>query len=92
MTSAAPRKNANGDTSIRPYRIGTSSATRELACDSSKATESRPFRQHSSQPAPTCVPLTGGPGQSHGVLARTYKAAPTFPARAEQRSGNVIMG
>ena len=28
MISAAPRKNANGEPSIRPYRIGTSSGTR----------------------------------------------------------------
>ena len=37
MISAAPRKNVNGDTSIRPYRIGTSSGTRVRACSSSSA-------------------------------------------------------
>ena len=30
MTYAAPRKNVNGETSIRPYRIGTSSGRRVL--------------------------------------------------------------
>ena len=37
MIAAAPRKNVNGDTSIRPYRIGTSSCTRVRACSSSSA-------------------------------------------------------
>ena len=40
MINAAPRKNANGETSIRPYRIGTSSGTRETACSSSNPTGS----------------------------------------------------
>ena len=40
MTSAAPRKKVNGDTSMRPYRIGTSSGTRVVACRSSSATGS----------------------------------------------------
>ena len=37
MISAAPRKKVNGDTSIRPYRIGTSSGTRVSACCSSSS-------------------------------------------------------
>ena len=40
MISAAPRKNVNGETSIRPWRIGTSSGTRSTACDSSSSTGS----------------------------------------------------
>jgi hypothetical protein len=31
MISAEPRKNANGEASIRPYRTGSRSGTRELA-------------------------------------------------------------
>ena len=31
MTAAAPRKNVNGETSMRPYRIGTSSGTRSAS-------------------------------------------------------------
>ena len=40
--SAAPRKNVNADTSIRPSRTGTSSGTRLLSCSSSSPTASRP--------------------------------------------------
>ena len=39
--SAAPRKNVNGDTSIRPCRTGTSSGTRDFSCSSSSPTGSR---------------------------------------------------
>ena len=39
--SAAPRKNANGDTSIRPCRTGTNSGTRDRSCSSSNPTGSR---------------------------------------------------
>ena len=35
ISAAAPRKNANGEASIRPCRMGTSSATRPAACSSS---------------------------------------------------------
>jgi hypothetical protein len=34
ITAAAPRKNANGDSAIRSYRIGPSSGIRDAACDS----------------------------------------------------------
>src|SRR6476661_5504537 len=37
MISAAPRKNANGEASIRPYLTGTSSATRFSPCSSRRA-------------------------------------------------------
>ena len=37
---AAPRKNVNGDTNIRPYRSGTSSGTRSTPCSSSRLTGS----------------------------------------------------
>ena len=37
MMSAAPRKNVNGEISIRPWRIGTSSGTRVASCSSSRA-------------------------------------------------------
>jgi hypothetical protein len=40
ITAAAPRKNANGEASIRPLRIGTSSGTRVAACASRMATGS----------------------------------------------------
>ena len=36
--SAAPRKYANGEVSIRPWRTGTSSGTRDSACPSSSPT------------------------------------------------------
>jgi hypothetical protein len=39
--NAAPRKNAKGEASIRPYRIGTHSGIREIACDCSSVTGSR---------------------------------------------------
>ena len=34
MTAAAPRKKANGEAAIRPYRMGTSSGIRVTACSS----------------------------------------------------------
>ena len=40
IINAAPRKNANGEVSIRPYRIGTNSGTRDRACDSRSSTGS----------------------------------------------------
>ncbi len=40
MIRAAPRKKVNGETSMRPYRMGTSSGTRLAACSSSRATGS----------------------------------------------------
>ncbi len=40
---AAPRKKANGDSSIRPYRTGTSSGTLDSACRSSNARGSGRF-------------------------------------------------
>ena len=40
MMIAAPRKKVNGETSIRPCRIGTSSGTRVSACCSRSATGS----------------------------------------------------
>ena len=40
MIAAAPRKKANGDTSIRPWRIGTSSGMRVAACSSRTVTGS----------------------------------------------------
>ena len=35
MTIAEPRRKANGDAAMRPWRIGTSSGMRDLACCSS---------------------------------------------------------
>jgi hypothetical protein len=43
MSSAPPRKNANRDCSIRPYRTGSRSAIRDAACDSSRSTGSGRF-------------------------------------------------
>ena len=40
MIAAAPRKKANGEVAIRPWRIGTSSATREASSSSSIVTGS----------------------------------------------------
>ncbi len=40
MIAAAPRKNANGEASIRPWRIGTSSGTRVASWASRMATGS----------------------------------------------------
>ncbi len=37
MISAAPRKKANGETSMRPYRMGTSSGTLVAACSSRRS-------------------------------------------------------
>ena len=42
MTAAAPRKKANGEASMRPWRMGTSSGTRVTACRSRMPTGSRP--------------------------------------------------
>ena len=41
MIRAPPRKNENGEASIRPYRIGTSSGSRDTACSSSRPIGSR---------------------------------------------------
>ena len=40
MSSAAPRKKVNGEASMRPYRIGTSSGSRVAPCCSSRPTGS----------------------------------------------------
>ena len=40
MTTAAPRWNANGDDTIRPYRTGSSSATHAGSCRPSNSTGS----------------------------------------------------
>src|SRR5439155_2830039 len=45
-----PRKNVNGETSMRPYRIGTSSGTRVCACSSRSSTGSRRSRGGSHSP------------------------------------------
>lgn len=42
MIAAPPRKNANGDSAMRPYRIGTNSATRDSACAVSTSIGARP--------------------------------------------------
>ena len=41
MTTAAPRRNANGDAAMRPWRMGTSSGTRPVAAASTTAIGSR---------------------------------------------------
>ena len=40
MTRAAPRKKANGEAAIRPYRTGSNSGSRDTACRSSRLTGS----------------------------------------------------
>ena len=50
MMYAAPRKNANGECSIRPWRIGTNSASRLGICSSSRPIGSG-RSSHGTQPA-----------------------------------------
>ena len=40
MIAAAPRKKANGDATMRPWRIGTRAGVRVFACSRSSATGS----------------------------------------------------
>ena len=96
MISAAPRKNANRDASIRPYRTGTRSAIRESACDSSSATgsgrscgatnsASADLGSTDRRPLPrSCRSCTDALNQtpSAAAAARAYMASSTMrPAR-----------
>ena len=49
-TAAAPRKKANGDDTMRPWRIGTRSGSRVSACSSRMAMGSRRFGAGSHRP------------------------------------------
>ena len=71
---AAPRKNVNGDTSIRPCRIGTSSGTRVAPWSSSIATGSR-------RPGRAPIPRAAARGTSRAPPARAPSARQASDAR-----------
>ena len=74
----------NGETSIRPYRIGTSSGTRVAACSSSRPTVSGRFFDGSHSPCERRVT------SARAAFPRAARSAGvkcgTFPAELERFS------